>query len=590
VEALPRGSAQRVGGAAGQRAYNVVLRPSVQSATVTVSREFATEGYWENSKGEVLLNYIKGQDRIGLTLRGADSNTLFEANRDVEGRPQSIPFAPLGNIVPFAGGEVDPALSALLGQPVSVVALPNDNSKPTLGSLLPGANQTNPSDLAYYRSLRGAARPYEIALAGNKTLTPNLSLSFNGKLGWLENENFSGLPSARFLIPTTNAFTPFSNPVYLAISDPTRPLRSNSDSTNRSLSGTLNANFALWHGSLVARYDERERTFFSQTTGSLTGGLGTVDAVTNPFGRSLAALIPVNTRRSDSKTSTSQINADVDGPLLDLWAGPLLARIGVGVAWLDLDATDSLGDRSFRRHEYTVKGGLTVPLTSTSAPFLAELGDSEVAVDIGLVDLGRYGTLDQRSIALNWQPLDWLRVVASDVLQEQAVSPELIVAPEVITPNVPYFDPLTGQTVEVTTIYGGGSDRSPEAADANPVANRQSAQEVQSAIERRLLHYRSGQPDWIAAAAKHGRRRGISRPVPEGFLRDAGVGRQPLGEFRPSAHGAAASGGELHHPAGEGRAHSRRPDHGCCRPPDTADAAAGERLSHLPVQEHDGDP
>ena len=29
IEALPRGAAQRVGGAAGQRAYNIVLRPSV---------------------------------------------------------------------------------------------------------------------------------------------------------------------------------------------------------------------------------------------------------------------------------------------------------------------------------------------------------------------------------------------------------------------------------------------------------------------------------------------------------------------------------------------------------------------------------
>jgi hypothetical protein len=114
IEALPRGAAQRVGGAAGQRAYNVVLRPSVKSATLTGSYETASEGGWSNIRGEALFAYIRGQDRISLTLRGANSGTLFESERDFVPRTERYPYSPIGNIVPAAGAEIDPVLSALI--------------------------------------------------------------------------------------------------------------------------------------------------------------------------------------------------------------------------------------------------------------------------------------------------------------------------------------------------------------------------------------------------------------------------------------------------------------------------------------------
>jgi iron complex outermembrane recepter protein len=455
IEALPRGSAQRVGAGAGQRAYNVVLRSSVKSATMTASREIATERGWANTRGEVLLTYIAGQDRVSVTLRGADSDALFESERDFEPRAETVPYSPIGNIVPFSGTQVDPALSALAGQTVTSVALAAGNTQPTLAGLLPGTNRTNPSTRDFFRTLRGANRSYELAVSGNKTLTPWLSLSFNGRLNWVENESFSGLPSARFLIPSTNGFTPFSTSVFLALNDPNRPLKSTSDSTNGSLAATLNANVGMWHASVVGRYDERERTYLSDFTGPITGGSIAVGQTTNPFGGTLAASIPIGTRTSLSETATRLVSADAEGPIFDLWAGPVLARVGLGAEWASLDATDTSGSRRFRRHEYSAKAGVTIPLTSRDAAILPGLGDSELALDVGRVDLGRFGALERHSLAFNWQPTAWLRLVASEVSEEHAIAPELIAAPEVITPNVPYFDPLSGQTVDVTAIYGG---------------------------------------------------------------------------------------------------------------------------------------
>jgi iron complex outermembrane recepter protein len=297
----------------------------------------------------------------------------------------------------------------------------------------------------------------------------------NGRINWTENKSFSGLASSRFLIPATHPNTPFSVPVYIALSDASRPLKNVSETTNATLATTLNATLGTWNAAVVARYEQRERSFDTEFAGSV-GAAVTVDPAVNPFSGTLASLIPISSRSNRSKTSTTLLSADAQGPLVELWAGPVQARLGASAGWVDLDAFDQSGNRTFDRHEYMAKGGITVPLSSVERGFLSGLGDSEVAFDIGRVDLGQYGTLKRYSIALNWQPVKWLRFAASEVHDENPIFPELLAAPENLTPNVPYFDPLTGQTVDVTTIYGGAGGLLPEelrtrtlSATANPL-------------------------------------------------------------------------------------------------------------------------
>jgi hypothetical protein len=456
IETLPRGAAQRVNGVAGQRAYNIVLRKSLRSLTATASREVATEGGWANNKGEALLTRIEGQNRIGLTLRAARSGALFESERDFVPRVLTTPYSPIGNILAVSGGEVDPLLSALAGVPVTSIALPAGNAFPTLAALLPGANLTNPSDDAAFRSLRGTSRPVDLALSGSRELNSWLTLQFNGRLGWTDNDSFNGLPSARFLIPATNPFSPFSVPVYVALNDPGRGLTSSSKGTSQSISSALNANVGEWRGTLSGRWDRRRQHYDSQFTGSL-GAQGTVNAAINPFHGTLAALIPVSVRTSRSTNNLGQLGVDAEGPLFAAWAGPVRGRVGAGASWVDYEADDSSGSRSFNRHEYLAKAGVTLPLTSRDANVLPWLGDSSIALDIGRSGLGRFGTLTKRSASFEWRMVEWLQFVASSVRDERAIIPELLAAPQVISVNVPYFDPLTGQTSDVTTISGGAA-------------------------------------------------------------------------------------------------------------------------------------
>lgn len=454
VETLPKGAAARIGGASGQRAYNIVLRNQLRNATLTVSHQRATEDGWDNTRGEALFTYIKGKDRANLTLRGAGSGFLLESERDVTPLPQFTPFSAAGNVSPFSGIEIDPALSLLAGRLVSSAALPG-TPNPTLAAIAVGANTLNPGNLANFRSLRGRSRPYEAAIAGNKVLAPWLELSFNGRFNWTDNTSLSGLPAARFLVPTSNAFTPFARPVFIALNDPSRPLQNASRSQGGSLSLTLNANIKDWRVTLAGKYDERRQAYAFDQLGTIVGGFITVDNATNPFAGTLATSIPVTTRTARSTTIVREIAADAEGPLFALPAGPVRLRLGAGAAWLSLDSSVSPvpDDRSFRRTELTAKAGLTIPLMGKGSFF----GSSDLTLDAAHVDLGRFGNLDRYSFAFNWQPLEWLRVVASEIHDARAVYPELLAAPTLITNNVRYFDPVTGETVEVTTVSGGAA-------------------------------------------------------------------------------------------------------------------------------------
>lgn len=452
IEKLPRGAAQRIGGVAGQRAYNIVLKPSTKIATVTLNREEATEGGWGQTRGEAILTYVHKQDRLNLTLRHSDSDILLESDRDLIPRPQVLPYSQLGNVIPFAGTEVDPLLSALAGQPVTIVALDGTPS-PTTADLLAGANVTNPGGLSSYRSLRGSSRPYEASITGNKALAPWLSLSINGRLNWTKGQSLRGLPTGRFLVPSTNPYTPFSTPVFLLLNDPARPLESNTDTTTKSFAATFNANFSSWHASLVGNYNERKATYVSQLTGSFPDGFYTVDDGTNPFAGTLAGLIPVTSRTSTSRNIDRLVNATIEGPAFQLPAGPVQVRASAGILWTSYDANDFSGLRSFDRREVTVKGGVTIPLTGPG--FLSAVGVSELALDIGTTDISDADSINRYSVAFNVSPTGWLRLTASQLKDGTAVYPELRSAPLVTYPNVPYYDPLRDETVDVQLITGG---------------------------------------------------------------------------------------------------------------------------------------
>ncbi len=468
IETLPRGAAQRVNGAAGQRVYNVVLKRKVRTAVATASDEIATDGGWNNRRGELQLRRVQSQNRLNLSLRGADSGYLLESERPYVPRVQDTFYALLGNVLPGPGAvEVDPAVSALAGQPVTSIAMPAGAGMPTLTMLLDGANRLNPSGRAANRSLRAASRPIDLSLSGSRQLSGALSLSFNARAGWTDSRSLTGLTRARLAVPTTNAFTPFSVPVSLYIEDPAHPLTSRFRTNSQGASATLNAAIGKWRGSLNARFDRRA----SHSRSEFPGTLPAISAMTNPFDGALVSQIPVATNASTSVSRTTAIAAEASGPLAELWAGSLDARVNGFLQWDAYDGTSNTsGVRELNQHQYAIGGGLSLPLTSRAAGSLGALGESDVAFDIGYVDLGSHGSLHRHALSLNWQPVGWLRLVARSARDESAISPILLAAPATTVQDVPYFDPVSGETVDVTTIYGGVAGLLPQDRRTRSVA------------------------------------------------------------------------------------------------------------------------
>lgn len=461
IETLPRGSATRIGGGSTQRVYNIVLKPAVKTLTVTGSREIATEGNWGLSRGEAQLTFIRKRDRINLSVKASQSDNLFEIDRNLVRPDSTIPFSPLGNIIAFRGSEIDPALSALAGSVVSTIALPAAGSQitgtPSLASLLPFANRINDSRVGEFRTLRGASRPIEASVSGNKTLTSWLSLSFNGRVNQTTGSSLNGLPTARFLLAADHPASPFSGPVVLALSDASRPLRYDTRSEGRSLTASLIATRGPWQGTLLGRYEQRERTSGSSLNGTVAGGLITIDPATNPFGGGLAALIPLSLRTTRNRSTVRELRFDAQGPLLALPAGTVQTRVGGALGGGTLDPTDLQGrETRIVRNDWTARAGVTVPLASKTGNFLGALGDIDLSADISRQGLGRFGRIDEHALALNWRPLSWLRFNLTDSQDGRAIPLELVAAPSMIAENVPYFDPVRGETVPVTTIYGGG--------------------------------------------------------------------------------------------------------------------------------------
>ncbi len=459
VEVLPQGSAARIGGAAGQRAYNVVLRSSVRLVALTGSRQMATEGDWANSRGDATLTWIKGQDRINLSVRRGHNDPLFEADRGLLSTREFGSFSPNGNVLPLSGTEVSPALSALAGRLVSSVALTGAVSNPTLASILPGANQLNPSESQFYRTLRGESNNTDVSLSGAKHLNNWLSLSFNGRLGWNRSQSANGLASGRFLVAANNAFTPFSQTVLIAQSDRERILQSRSKFDTGSLSMTLNGNIGLWRTTMTGRYEERQNAYASERLAPGSTGLITVPQSFNPFDGNLVSLIQLTNSSSSSRTRIKEISEELEGPLFNLPAGPVRLSAGAGLVWTDLNSINSFTGlpRAFHRTELSARAAISIPLTGSEGKADIGIGATDISAEYGARRFDGNARVSKHSFAFNWQPNGWLRLSASTMREGRVVALELLGASSFTYDNVRYFDPLTNSEALVTTISGGST-------------------------------------------------------------------------------------------------------------------------------------
>ena len=462
VQVLPRGSALKAGGTANQRVISLTLKRQLRTATLTAAHKIATEGDWNADRGEAILTSIKGDTRANITFRVRDESSLLESDRNIIQPAPRLPFALAGNIIGFpdTNGEIDPLLSAIAGTPVTVVPLPT--SAATLLDLAAVANTQNSTDLGFFRSLRPDTRNYDLNGNFATRLAPWLTVNTTLRWGWNDTSSLRGLPSALFVLSPANAFSPFSTDVAIAEYG-IEPLESRSKHSGGGATATFDANWGRWQGNLNLVYNRStDHTFIDRQTN--LGSILIPDDV-DPFTTDFSPLITIDTGQTSVRASTALADLTLNGPAFTLPAGDVLTTAEAQLGWNKLSSDSSFstfGNGTFKRSQQSLRGAVEVPITSKDAGFAPMMGDLSASFEYSWAHFSDVGAISHYIYGLTWEPLSFLRLHGA-VSQTSLPAPiQTIGNPVIVTPGVRMFDPLTGETVDVTQVTGGNPGLLPE--------------------------------------------------------------------------------------------------------------------------------
>jgi hypothetical protein len=463
LEVLPRGSAVALGGRPGQRVISLNLQSQARSATLTGAHKVATEGDWDSDRGEAILTRVRGASRANITLRARDDSALLESERGILQPEPRYPYSLGGNIVgyPGTGVEIDPLLSALAGQIVTVAPLPG-SATPTLADFVAGANQPAITDLGDYRTVRPQTRNYDLNATYATPLAPWLTANATLRLNRNVSKSLRGLPGELFAISASNPFSPFSRAVGLALYGPD-PLRSRSVRQGGQGNLTLNATFGNWTATWNANRQQSKSVTNSERQTSSTMQLGNE---LNPFSADLAGLNTLRTDRFASRTISTASEITANGPVTQLPAGPLMATIEGRLDWDRQRSSSSFGaiedSRRFNRSEQSIRGAVSIPLASPTGGFVTGIGALDANLEYGRQHYSDAGSVSHYAYELNWEPAPLFRMTGSVDSTQTPATVDFLGGPITTIADVRVFDPLTGDTVDVTQITGGNPDLLPQ--------------------------------------------------------------------------------------------------------------------------------
>jgi hypothetical protein len=467
VDILPEQVALSYGYAPTQKVVNIVLRQRFRAENGEFKLGTTTEGGRENGEVEAGIIRIRGDNRFTLNLEYSRAARLLESERDIVTTPANRPYALAGNVTSTVqGAEIDPALSALAGQSVTVAAVPASaaSGAPTLDDFVAGANAQAGVDLTRYRTLSPATENF----SANATLARALggvSATINGRLELSENDSLQGLSTAALGLNAGSPFSPFGQDVtlyrYLAQAG---ALGQQVRGTTGHVGVTLNGQIGRkWQWSFTGNGDlsiTRTRTDRGVDTDAIQAALDAGDASVNPYGDFAPGLLA--TRMTDTARAKSQaVQADllVSGALFRLPAGDVMTSIRLGGSANGFESR-SVRSGEERRTDYSREIGsgqvsVDVPLTSRSKGVLGAVGDIGVNLNVAAQQLSDFGTLSTLGYGLRWQPVKAVQILASANQDRAAPTGSQITDPLISTPNVSVFDYATGQSVFVTQLSGG---------------------------------------------------------------------------------------------------------------------------------------
>ncbi|PKP92568.1 MAG: TonB-dependent receptor, partial [Alphaproteobacteria bacterium HGW-Alphaproteobacteria-16] len=468
VEILPEEASLKLGYRADQRVVNIVLRQRFRSITLEAEGTLATAGGRQGYELDFSLLRLNPNGRINIDVEYQRDSRLLESDRDIISSISGQPFDLRGNVTgTLPGGEIDPALSALVGVPVTSAGVPvgADSAAPTVNGFLAAANDPNTTDLAPYRTLQPERQQLSINTVFSRNLG-NVTATANFRLEQTQSESLLGLPSASLTLPTGNPFSPFAADTNLfRYYDQFSPLERSANSQTLHGGFSLNGDISTWRWSVTGNWDREENRTLTDTgvdTAFLQARLDAGDPGYNPFGPIPDDAIFVRPAdRARSVSNVGSIDALLAGPVAPLPAGDISTSIRMSARTSDLES-ESLRSGVFSsaqigRDSGSVQANLDLPIASRNRGVLDAIGNLSLNGNVEVEELSDFGTLVTWGYGANWSPLDGVRIVASFTEEEGAPSAQQLGNPVITTPNVRVFDFVRGETVDITRIDGGNA-------------------------------------------------------------------------------------------------------------------------------------
>lgn len=285
------------------------------------------------------------------------------------------------------------------------------------------------------------------------------------------------------------------------------PLGRQSDTLNGHVGLTLDGNIAPWRWNFTANADRVE-----------------TDSVTER----LAGAAP-DTARQVNRSADARLV--LNGPVVDLWAGPLTASLTAAgeLRGFDSESTRSgiFRETALSRERIEGQASFDLPVTSRREGVLDAIGDLSLNLNLNAEELSDFGTLTTVGYGVNWRPIPEVSLIASWTDEEGAPTIQQLGDPFIATPNVRLFDFVRGETVDITRLEGG---------NPNLLADRRQVMNLSASVRP---------ADWLSIRANYVDTR-IENPIasfpaataeieaafPERFVRDAS-GRLTSIDTRP---------------------------------------------------------
>lgn len=472
VEILPEEVSLKYGYRADQRVVNIVLRRRFRAVTVEANGSSTTEGGGTAGTGDVNLLHLRGDQRFNLSVKYNKADSLLESQRDLISRSSGSLYDFTGNIGPSAtstNGEIDPALSALVGRPVTSAGVPASaaTGAPGLASFVATANTPNVSDLSRYRTLVPASDNFTANAVLSRPIFGNVNATLNTSVGVTSSDSFNGLPGVALGLPAGNPFSPFgTDTIVYRYPTGVQPLTQSIQGQTGHVGLTFNGVVKHWQWSLTGTYDyanTRTITDRGVDVSAMQALLDANSASFNPFAPlPLGLLVGLPADHARSTSNTGDITLVVNGALFKLPAGDVSTSIKIGGDALGFDArsvrSGVVTGSNLSRESGSAQVSFDLPVTSRTRGVLPFLGQLTLNANAAVDQLSDFGTLKTLGYGFNWSPVSPLSFIVSVTVTDGAPTVNQLGDPTVTTPQVRVFDYVRGTTVDVTQISGGNPD------------------------------------------------------------------------------------------------------------------------------------